>query len=235
MEVRRMTSILVCVLLWTTFQQASCTLTKGFTSEPDWQAKCLESQNCMPEYSCSKLVGEAKFADGSWPVCLDSFRQSECLVYSFGVATDWSFDQQMGAFGCEVHSFDPTVDLPEKLAPNVTFHKWGLKGAGKTVQSNGPMLGPLYTLSEVRHRLGHHRGLSVLKMDCEGCEWGGVCRSEVWYQRTAGSNCSGISFQRELWHGGTPCLAQHSCCFPSNFRRSVREVFFGMKILEKAF
>ena len=151
----------------------------AFTDKPEWQAKCLESHGCMPEYPCERFVGDGRGGDGSWPVCLDSFHHSECLVYSFGVADDWKFDQQMGAFGCEVHSFDPTVELPAELAPNVSFHQWGLRGEGKTGEITqgsdllyGPQLGPIYTLREIRHRLGHHRRLSVLKLDCEGCEWG---------------------------------------------------------------
>ena len=162
------------LFLWSTFR---LTAGLGFTERADWQANCLQSQSCMPEYECKSFVDNEPTRDGSWPICLDGFRHNKCLIYSFGVANDWSFDQEMGAFGCEVHSFDPTVQLPEDLAPNVTFHQWGLKGketgfSRGAEQLYGPQLGPLYTLHEIRHRLGHHSHLSVLKMDCEGCEWG---------------------------------------------------------------
>ncbi len=170
----------LCVLGLHMVNGMSLAATTGFTEKEDWQAKCLESRDCMPEYFCEKFVGDGRGADGSWPVCLDTFRSGTCLVYSFGVADDWKFDQQMGAFGCEVHSFDPTVELPKELAPNVTFHPWGLKGEkdsgmithGSEALYGRSVLGPIYTLREIRHRLGHHSHLSVLKMDCEGCEWG---------------------------------------------------------------
>ena len=32
-----------------------------------------------------------------------------CLVYSFGINWDFSFDDAMGKLGCEVHSFDPSM------------------------------------------------------------------------------------------------------------------------------
>lgn len=101
-------------------------------------------------------------------------------MYSFGVADDWTFDKLMGGFGCEVHSFDPTVELPEEapLAPNVTSHQRGLKGrtttreiAAEAESHYGHQAGPLYTLQEIRQLLNHKGELCVLKMDCEGCEW----------------------------------------------------------------
>ena len=97
-------------------------------------------------------------------------------VYSVGIADDWSFDTAMGQLGCEVHAFDPTVDLPEQLDANVSFHKWGFRmdsiGEVEKFEGYGDLTGPLYTLSEVVQRLGHtRRPLSILKMDCEGCEW----------------------------------------------------------------
>ena len=83
----------------------------------------------------------------------------------------------MGRQGCEVHAFDPTVDLPQQLAPNVTFHKLGFKYAhiGDIKQSvdYASIDAPLYSLNEVIQMLGHGgRQLDILKMDCEGCEWG---------------------------------------------------------------
>ena len=32
---------------------------------------------------------------------------TKCLVYSFGVGEDFTFDDAMAKRGCEVHSFDP--------------------------------------------------------------------------------------------------------------------------------
>ena len=34
-----------------------------------------------------------------------------CVVYSFGLGADWSFDKDAEKFGCHVHGFDPTNSL----------------------------------------------------------------------------------------------------------------------------
>jgi hypothetical protein len=104
----------------------------------------------------------------------------KCLVYSFGIADEWGFDKDMGAIGCEVYAFDPTVSLPEKLAPNVIFHKWGLFGGSRNdsaamkFENNkyGKIDGEMYHLGEIIYKLGHQgRNISIFKIDCEGCEW----------------------------------------------------------------
>ena len=62
-------------------------------------------------------------------------RKDSCVVYSFGIATDWSFDDEMAMKGCEVHAFDPTLDLTStfkrmeiKGTGAAKFHMWGLGG-----------------------------------------------------------------------------------------------------------
>ncbi len=149
----------------------------SFVQTPAWQAWCLQSEFCWPETRCSTTAyADRTDTEGVWPICLDDLHAQSCLVYSIGIADDWSFDELLGSLGCQVHSFDPTVDLPESLAPNVTFHQWGLSGEAesstrKVVQSrSGKQLGPLYSLREMMEML-HHRHLSILKIDCEGCEW----------------------------------------------------------------
>ena len=37
------------------------------------------------------------------------------------------FIESAEAFGCEVHSFDPSIDYPEgKRSPGITFHHFGI-------------------------------------------------------------------------------------------------------------
>ncbi len=52
---------------------------------------------------------------------------SKCLIYSFGVGGDWSWELAMEKLGCTVHTFDPTKDYPDKLSDNVFFYKIGVK------------------------------------------------------------------------------------------------------------
>ena len=54
----------------------------------------------------------------------EAIDNDQCLVYSYGLADDWSFDEIMAKMGCKVHSYDPTVE-DKKLHPNITFHKIG--------------------------------------------------------------------------------------------------------------
>ena len=67
--------------------------------------------------------------DGGWYACIDPGSSSAdtvrflgqqpgspCLVYSFGIRDDWTFDVAMRDAGCEVHSFDPTIGLPRRCS-----------------------------------------------------------------------------------------------------------------------
>mmetsp|Transcript_26410 Transcript_26410/g.35269 ORF Transcript_26410/g.35269 Transcript_26410/m.35269 type:complete len:252 (+) Transcript_26410:234-989(+) len=82
-------------------------------------------------------------------------------------------------FGCEVHSFDPTVNLPPNPVPGVTFHRLGLQGVDTDMSAtHSERYSPvdqsrLLPLEDIKIKLGHHnRSIDVLNLDCEGCEWG---------------------------------------------------------------
>ena len=49
-------------------------------------------------------------------VCLDRLLEDkeDCLVYSFGIQQDWSWEDQMDMLGCSVQAFDPTVEHPPR-------------------------------------------------------------------------------------------------------------------------
>ena len=51
--------------------------------------------------------------DGQKTICLDPAVRPEaykCLVYSFGIHYDWSFDEALEKYGCEVFAFDPSMN-----------------------------------------------------------------------------------------------------------------------------
>lgn len=107
--------------------------------------------------------------------------EDRCLVYSFGLFQSSEWEQKMASiFGCDVYAFDPTSSFPEKIAPRVTFHKLGLQGEGTdnvaaTHSTTYDAIDPsrLRTLGEIVALLGHeHRHIDVLRLDCEGCEYG---------------------------------------------------------------
>ncbi|XP_059152308.1 uncharacterized protein LOC131938318 [Physella acuta] len=128
-------------------------------------------------YTCKQRV-----AYGNWGVCQDvpySVNRS-CLVYSFGINNDFSFDDAMVDQGCEVHSFDPSMNQSDhKRGRNNTFHNLGLSNTNTDaflprrdgyVQDN--QVWRIRTLKAIKQMLGHdQRVIDVLKIDVEGHEW----------------------------------------------------------------
>jgi hypothetical protein len=128
--------------------------------------------------------------------CADMLRSSEstgdCIIYNFGVSREDPFLSHVGRFykRCQVFAFDPTVS--EKLwaakggskavfGQNVTFVNWGLYGGqgSRTLEWHHPTygnsIGELKTFSEILHHFNHtQKRISLLRSDCEGCEWGWI-------------------------------------------------------------
>ena len=92
-----------------------------------------------------------------------------CLVYSFGIATDWTFDWDMERFGCEVFAFDPSVNFESGyLNGTISFLKYGIGGTDH-VNDKGWEIRTLDTFVEY---LGHkERVIHYLKMDVELMEF----------------------------------------------------------------
>eukprot|EP00965_Chrysotila_dentata_P022589 748062-Pleurochrysis_carterae.AAC.1 len=142
---------------------------------------------------CRDLRWFGSRGDGGYHVCVDSLTPGSCIVYSLGTRENPSFDVAMAAYGCEVHSFDPTLEqqglktaaLLGKSSFKVTFHDVGIGGrsmayAPGTAPWQWPGLGygresnskkwTLRTLESLMRELGHAK-VDVLKMDVEGAEW----------------------------------------------------------------
>ena len=87
--------------------------------------------------------------------------KSRALVYSFGIAGEWAFEEWAGLRGYEVHAFDPTIKTREQheqhRARNVHFHylglgaKGGVAGALRT-RGYGALGGDVLALDEDVHR-----------------------------------------------------------------------------------
>jgi len=102
-----------------------------------------------------------------------------CLVYSFGSRNEWSFDMSAQRYGCEVHTFDPTIGKQPRVPAGIHFHPIGLgavdgariKSAEHSTSHGG--VGELLTLATIRRMLNHtERQVTLLKFDIEGQEWG---------------------------------------------------------------
>lgn len=125
-----------------------------------------------------KWLYRCGFVDGDKHVCMDALKEGEeCLVYSFGVADDWSFEDAMGAMGCKVRAFDPSIAAPAKRSDNVSFHKLGIAHfSGNTqIKTNGHkgdyMTVPVKTLGDILEEFGDgDKEVFYLKVDVEGSE-----------------------------------------------------------------
>ena len=82
------------------------------------------------------------------PSTVEHAASPTCLVYSFGIADQWEFDDTMADRGCEVHSFDPTGSTMAVHARHrhpsgrVHFHPWGLSSSAACAgasQSRAPV------------------------------------------------------------------------------------------------
>ena len=100
-------------------------MTEQVTSQP-LQTVCTVSKLVGGEW-----LGNCGTFDGQKFVCLDKLyndiMNDRCLVYSFGIANDWSFEEVMAGMGCKVRAFDPTT-IPESKPDNenITFEPVGL-------------------------------------------------------------------------------------------------------------
>ena len=112
------------------------------------------------------------YVDGGKIVCIDKLisdiANNECVIFSFGIAHDWTFEDMMDNLGCTVYAFDPSVDFPSKRGRNITFEKLGVAAKTDTTKS-------LDTLGNILKKYHHeNKKISYLKMDIEGSELTGL-------------------------------------------------------------
>ncbi|XP_055874744.1 probable methyltransferase-like protein 24 isoform X2 [Biomphalaria glabrata] len=145
-----------------------------------WQAAAMIDwyYNGPVRYTCQHIK-----AVGNWHICQDfPYTVSPpCLVYSFGINYDFSFDNAMISLGCEVHSFDPSMKLEtHKRGNNSAFYKWGISNVNsdayqprRDMYVKHEQTWKMRTLKSIIQELGHEkRVLDVLKLDVEAYEWG---------------------------------------------------------------
>ncbi|XP_025110466.1 methyltransferase-like protein 24 [Pomacea canaliculata] len=107
---------------------------------------------------------------GGWDVCddIEHRPQSPCLVYSFGINHDFSFDDAVSdKYRCEVHSFDPSMGQNDhKHSDRVFFHNLGISNRDFVNDKAWTMR----TLTSIKKQL-HHTKINILKMDIEHDEF----------------------------------------------------------------
>ncbi|CAL4126232.1 unnamed protein product, partial [Meganyctiphanes norvegica] len=157
------------------------------------RARVVQTVLTQPTTTCRKLIrvgGRScrRHYDGSKLVCFDAAVRptlmGDCLTYSFGVGNDFTFDEAMQDYGCEVHSFDDDKDhrtYVRMQGPKVHFHaaRVGIENkyvkycedlANGTRHCRSPVL--YQTMERTRRLLKHEdRVIDYFKMDIEGSEW----------------------------------------------------------------
>ncbi|XP_041369608.1 methyltransferase-like protein 24 [Gigantopelta aegis] len=152
---------------------------KSNTSLLWWQWACLiEKEIDKPyPYQCQNVK-----TVGNWYICWDKpYRpRKPCIVYSFGINFEFSFDDAMAERGCTVYSFDPSMGVTDhKHSSRVYFKNMGI--GAKDVDDFIPNFDgyvqltqrwKMRTLKSIRKMLGHENAvIDVLKIDIEIYEW----------------------------------------------------------------
>ena len=145
-----------------------------------------------PTVSCPDVQRIGRVGDGGKWICAlrDLEKQKNCVVYSYGVSIDASFEEELLLrTNCKIYSFDPTIGgLPHAVYTStrqweqwknhrIFFHKVALDShSGK---SGVHML--TESIFDTMNRL-NHTYIDVLKIDIEGFEWklfGSFAKSRV--------------------------------------------------------
>ncbi|XP_060082393.1 probable methyltransferase-like protein 24, partial [Ylistrum balloti] len=116
-----------------------------------------------------------KITDSGWDICVEPkyLPRNKCLVYSFGIANDFPFDDDIARYyNCEVHSFDPSTGKKGyvRIKDQSYFHDTGLSDITR-LNPDGIMW-RMQTFLDIRTELNHLKRMpNVVKMDIEAWEW----------------------------------------------------------------
>ncbi|KAK2040417.1 hypothetical protein LZ31DRAFT_604177 [Colletotrichum somersetense] len=128
-------------------------------------------------YNCPWDVERiGRMGDGGKWVCgmsryVDYPKDRECVIYSFGVRDESSFEQEMlERTPCVVWAYDfSVVDFGEQLAPSnrdrAHFSQVGIAGTTDTTKTP-----PFYSIGDLM-KLNGHEYIDILKMDIEFAEF----------------------------------------------------------------
>ncbi|KAL6303533.1 methyltransferase domain-containing protein [Sparassis latifolia] len=150
----------------------------------------------IPAFNCPHRVERiGTMGDGGKWVCgMDRIaKQKECVVYSFGVNGESSFEAEIleRAPGCQiwgydfsVSSFGPEIELVPELKERAHFYPYALGD----VNNHGPGADPpVHTLASLMEVNGHNF-IDILKIDIEGNEFTSLEKFLEFYTSGAGAN-----------------------------------------------
>lgn len=134
------------------------------------------SSSCVLSHDFGgKIMKNPTGITGQKAVCIDpkvAPQSGDCLVYSFGIDNEWSFDEHMEQYGCQVFAFDPSMAMHHHdHSSAIHFYNWGLSNLDEyniyenwTVRS----LSSIYETLSARHG---QKLIDYLKIDIEFYEW----------------------------------------------------------------
>ncbi len=148
---------------------------------PQQPEQSSSSSSASSSTVASSLESSSSFpSSSSYISSQPSLAEAPCVVYSFGISFDASFEEEilMGT-SCNVYAFDPSIgDLP--IQPQFTsvdkWKNWRNTRLFFFKQALGTKSGPnkvhmfVESLYDIMDRLNHSY-VDILKIDVEGYEW----------------------------------------------------------------
>ncbi|CAH1779365.1 unnamed protein product, partial [Owenia fusiformis] len=140
-------------------------------------------------YNCTAVeavgsTSKSSYGEGIHLTCMDKTYQpkSQCIVYSFGIANIWNFEESLAGRGCQVFAFDPSMNTEShKRMENLWFYNIGLgrvdsdnftPRVDQYVKESKLFTWKVRTMKSIMEMLGHtNKMIDVLKMDIEGYEF----------------------------------------------------------------
>ncbi|XP_063584744.1 uncharacterized protein LOC134762297 [Penaeus indicus] len=184
--------------------------------------------------------------DGRKLMCLDErfgIQAGKCVVLSFGINNEWSFEDDVEKLGCKVYAFDPTMGKEDhQRTPNIQFFKLGIsdvEGEKKigmnplvtTFNFDKPFSVDRY--ENIVRRLGlEGRVIDYVKMDIELAELD-VLRDLLDNSPRLLRNINQLAIEiHDDYRIGTVVGVLHVCRVYKGLERVQIDVFVGFTILE---
>lgn len=149
-----------------------------------YDCKNIQQIGGLPEY-INYSKSDLERIDGAWFICHDDHIapiENDCIVLSFGVNTDDSFDEEINRLkNCFVYSFDPYIEpnrvsiirnltdnneIEVKINDKWTFFSAGITDSLNETAKNIMTFDGILDFLKIRNKI-----IDIIKMDIEGNEF----------------------------------------------------------------